>query len=238
VVEGAVQRISAAPFDGYISQAAVRAGDLVKQGQTLARLDDREFKLEQTRLTAEREQLLRRQRQALSTRDRAQVSQLSAEIEQVAAASALIEGKISRATLTAPFDGVVVSGDLSQLLGAPVEQGKALFQVAPLDAYRVILEVDERDIAQVAVGQKGELTLSSRPSEHLPFTVQRVTPVSTTQEGRNFFRVEAHLENGADRLRPGMEGVGKVVVDQRRLIWIWTHSLTDWLRLAWWKWGV
>jgi len=34
-----------------------------------------------------------------------------------------------------------------------------------------------------------------------------------------------------------MEGVGKIVINQRRLIWIWTHSLTDWLRLAWWKWG-
>ena len=67
---------------------------------------------------------------------------------------------------------------------------------------------------------------------------RRVTPLSTTLEGRNFFRVEAHLESGWDRLRPGMEGVGKVVVDQRRLIWIWTHGLTDWLRLAWWKWGL
>lgn len=238
VVEGAVQRVTAAPFDGYILQAAVRAGDTVKQGDTLARLDDKELILEQTRLAAEREQLLRRQRQALATRDRAQVSELASEIDQVAAASDLVAGKLVRATLKAPFDGVVVSGDLSQLLGAPVEQGKALFQIAPLDAYRVILEVDERDVAGVAVGQKGELTLSSSPSERWPFTVQRITPVSTTQEGRNFFRVEAHLENGWNRLRPGMEGVGKVEVDRRRLIWIWTHGLTDWLRLAWWKWGL
>ena len=238
VVEGAVQRVAAAPFDGYILQAAVRAGDLVKQGDTLARLDDKELRLERTRLAAEREQLLRRQRQALATKDRAQVSQLAAEIDQVGAADALIGEKLARATLTAPFDGVVVSGDLSQLLGAPVEQGKALFEIAPLDAYRVILEVDERDVGALAVGQEGALTLSGSPGEHLPFTVQRITPVSTTQEGRNFFRVEAHLEQGESRLRPGMEGVGKVEIDRRRLIWIWTHGLTDWLRLAWWKWGV
>jgi multidrug resistance efflux pump len=209
----------------------------VQKGQTLARLDDKDLRLEQTRLMSEREQLLRRQRQALASKDRAQVSELAAEIEQVAAASSLVDDKLSRSTLTAPFDGVVVSGDLSQLLGAPVEQGKALFEIAPLDAYRVILEVDERDIGDVAVAQEGELTLSGIPSEHMAFTVQRITPVSTTKEGRNYFRVEAHLENGSDHVRPGMEGVGKVVINQRRLIWSWTHSLTDWLRLAWWKWG-
>lgn len=237
VVEGAVQRVAAAPFDGYILQSMVRAGDSVRTGDTLARLDDRELKLEQTRLLSEREQLLRRQREALATKDRAQVAQLAAQIEQVAAASSLVDEKLSRATLTAPFDGVVVSGDLSQLLGTPVEQGKALFEIAPLDSYRVILEVDERDIRNVVVGQRGELTLSGLPNQHMAFTVQRITPVSTTLEGRNFFRVEAHLDNGSAGVRPGMEGVGKVVVDRRRLIWIWTHSLVDWITLSWWKWA-
>jgi RND family efflux transporter MFP subunit len=237
VVEGAVQRVAAVPFDGYILQSMVRAGDTVQNGDTLARLDDRELKLEQTRLLSEREQLLRRQREALATKDRAQVAELAAQIEQVAAASSLADDKLSRATLTAPFDGVVVSGDLSQLLGTPVEQGKALFEIAPLDSYRVILEIDERDISNVVVGQRGELTLSGIPNQHTPFTVQRITPVSTTQEGRNFFRVEAHLENGSEGVRPGMEGVGKIVVDRRKLIWIWTHSLVDWMSLSWWKWA-
>ena len=131
----------------------------------------------------------------------------------------------------------MVSGDLSQLLGTPVEQGKALFEIAPLNSYRVILEIDERDISNVVVGQRGELTLSGIPNQHTPFTVQRITPVSTTQEGRNFFRVEAHLENGSEGVRPGMEGVGKIVVDRRKLIWIWTHSLVDWMSLSWWKWA-
>lgn len=236
VVEGAVERVAAAPFDGYILQSLVRAGDTVRKDEALVRLDDRELKLEQTRLLSEREQLVRRQRQALATRDRAQVVELAAQIEEVAAAQALVDEKLSRATLTAPFDGIVVSGDLSQLVGAPVEQGRTLFQIAPLDAYRVILEIDERDISHVSVGQHGELTLSGMPNQHMDFSVQRITPVSTTKEGRNFFRVEAHLNNGSEPVRPGMEGVGKIAVDERRLIWIWTHSFVDWLTLTLWKW--
>jgi hypothetical protein len=63
-----------------------------------------------------------------------------------------------------------------------------------------------------------------------------VTPVSTSEDGRNYFRVEAKMDRGAERLRPGMEGVGKIEVGERRLIWIWTRSLTDWLRLQLWSW--
>jgi hypothetical protein len=40
----------------------------------------------------------------------------------------------------------------------------------------------------------------------------------------------------SERLRPGMEGVGKVAIGERRLIWIWTHKLIDWVRLAFWSW--
>ena len=149
---------------------------------------------------------------------------------------ALVEERLARATLKAPFEGIVVSGDLSQLLGSPVEQGKVLFEVAPLDAYRVVLHVDERDIAELALGQRGQIALAGMPYERLPFTVRQITPISTAQEGRNYFRVEARLDQATTRLRPGMEGVGKVEVGDRKLIWIWTHSLVEWLQLASWRW--
>jgi multidrug resistance efflux pump len=188
------------------------------------------------RLQSEREQLLRKHRQALAAQERSTMVILGAQINQVDASLNLITGKLARATIVAPFDGIVVSGDLQQLLGTPVEQGKMLFQVAPLDSYRVILQVEERDIVHVKVGQQGELTLSGLPNQQMDFTLEQITPVSTAQDGRNFFRVEARLQNPSERVRPGMEGVGKAYVDERKLIWIWTHSLVDWLQLVAWKW--
>ena len=234
VIEGAVQRALVAPFDGHIVHTTVRAGETVQAGQVLARLDDRDLRLEQTKLTAERDQGQRKHRQALAAADRAAMAVLAAQIAQTDAQLALVNDKLSRAVLTAPFAGVVVSGDLTQLLGAPVEQGKLLFQITPLDSYRVILEVDERDIDFVRTGQTGTLTLSGLTYMRLDFQVRQVTPVSLAQEGRNFFRVEANLLSPSDRLRPGMEGVGKIVIGDRNLFWIWTHGLTDWVR--WWVW--
>jgi RND family efflux transporter MFP subunit len=236
VIEGAVQRAVVAPFQGFVAEGLARAGDAVKPGQVLARLDDRDLRLERNRWAAEAEQMQRRYRQAAAAQDRAQMTVAAAQEDQAQAQLALVEERLARATLRAPFDGVVVIGDLSQLLGSPVEQGKVLFEVAPLDAYRVVLNVDERDVGELVPGQPGELALAGMPYERLRFTVRQVTPISTPQEGRNFFRVEARLDAASVRLRPGMEGVGKVEVGNRKLIWIWTHPLLEWLELGAWRW--
>ncbi len=236
VIEGAVQRAAVAPFDGYVAESHVRAGDTVRKGEVLCRLDDRDLRLEQIRWSSEREQSQRKFRQAAAAQDRAGMAIAAAQVQQVQAQLSLVEEKLSRATLLAPFDGIVVVGDLSQLMGSPVEQGKVLFEIAPLDAYRVILNVNERDIAGIRVGQTGELALSGIPYEKLRFAVKQITPVSTSQDGLNFFRVEAEVDRTSERLRPGMEGVGKILVGERKLIWIWTHSMIDWIRLWIWKW--
>jgi hypothetical protein len=236
VLEGAVQRAAAAPLDGFIASAPQRAGDLVERDAILCVLDDRDLKLEQQRLVSNREQLAKQHRQAMAQHNSSQREIVSSQIDQVEAQLALVEDQLSRMKITSPFDGIVVKGDLSQALGAPVKKGDVLFEIAPLEDYRVILEVDERDIADVKVSQSGRILLSALPTQPIPFRVEKVTPVSTAREGRNFFRVEAKLEGAPDRLRPGMEGVGKIEIDRRRLIWIWSHRAIDWLRLFFWSW--
>ena len=105
----------------------------------------------------------------------------------------------------------------------------------PLDAWRVILKVDERDIAYLREGAPGEMVLASMPGRVYALNVKKITPVSVAEDGRNYFRVEAVLPEGAVPLRPGMEGVAKIQSEKRSLLWIWTHRLTDWLRLAMWE---
>lgn len=235
-LEGTIQRIISAPFNGYVADAPARPGDIIHAGDPMARLDDRDLKLERMKWATEQEQLLVQQSEALAKHDRAQFGILHAKIEQAKAQINLLDEQLSRAKIIAPFDGVVTSGDLSQSLGTPVERGQGLFEIAPLGGYRVIVQVDERDIAQVRERQRGELVLPSLPGKFFPFTVSQITPVSTQKEGRNYFRVEAQLDEPSERLRPGMEGVGKIMIDRRRLIWIWTHEMFEWIMLKVWSW--
>jgi len=236
VLEGTVERVAVAPEDGYVATAEVRPGDVVKKGQELATLDSKDLELEHVKWTSQREQLAKEYREALAKFERAQVSILRARIEQSDAQIALLNEQLARTQILAPFDGVIVSGDLTRTLGSPVERGQVLYKIAPLNDYRVVLEVDERDFSDVALGQSGYLALAAAPNERLEIIVNKVTPVSTAEDGSNFFKVEASLADPLEHLRPGMQGVGKVEVGERKLIWIWTHRIVDWLRLWVWAW--
>jgi multidrug efflux pump subunit AcrA (membrane-fusion protein) len=236
VLEAGLQRTLAAPFDGYVASSSRSAGDSVSEGDELARLDDREPMLDRLRWSRERARYQKELQHGRASGDRVQAELAKAEIAQTEAHISLLDEQLERAVLRAPFDGVVIDGDLSQMLGSPVRRGDTLFRVAPLSGYRVILQVDERDVAALAAGQRGELRLTSLPGESFDLEVVKVTPVATAEEGRNYFRAEGVLDEPSASLRPGMEGVSKVVVGRRQLLWIWTHGLFDWLRLKVWAW--
>jgi RND family efflux transporter MFP subunit len=235
-IEGTVRRVLVAPFDGYLANAAHRAGDTVKSGALIARLDDRDLQLERMRAQSQLAQYAKQHQDAVAQHDRAQAKILEAQMAQAQAQLTLLEEQLRRARVEAPFDGVLVSGDLSQSLGGTVRRGQVLFEIAPLEGYRVILEADELDIAHLAIGQTGRLIIAALPDQVFPLKVTQITAVSQAREGRTTFRVEAMLEQGSPRLRPGMKGVAKIEAGERKLIWIWTHRALDWLRLWTWTW--
>ena len=56
------------------------------------------------------------------------------------------------------------------------------------------------------------------------------------EAARSLPDVEARLTDTADlRLRPGMEGIAKIDAGSHSLVWIWSHSVIEWLRLTAWK---
>ena len=237
VLEGRIQRSVVAPTEGFIATSGVHAGDVVHAGQLLGTLDDRDLRLEQQQWQSQKTQFAREYRNALAEHDRAQVAILGARREQASARLELVSAQLARMQILAPFDGVIVSGDLGQSLGAPVERGEVLFRIAPLEEYRLVLQVDERDIPAIANGQHGSVRLSGMPGEALTIRVENITPVSTSGPGGNTFQVEARLTDAPAQLRPGMEGIGKIDIGQRKRLWIWTHRMVDWLRLWAWSWS-
>jgi len=237
-LQGDIRQLLVAPQDGYVETGKVRAGDLVVKGQLLASLDDRVHQLERQKWQSERNKLQKQYQQAFSEHDRIQLGILQAQLDQADAEIKLVADQIARMSLHSPFDGIVVSGDLSQAQGAPVELGQVLFEVTPLNNYRVILEVDEHDIALLRSGQAGRLVMTAMPQTTYNLTLDKVIPVAISSDGYNYFRVEASLDKPSSMLRPGMGGVAKVTIEQRSILWIWTHELIDRLRLWGWSIGV
>lgn len=234
-LEGSVQRAVVAATDGFLQQANVRPGDRVQAGQVLAELASQDLELERRRRESEVRQHEGAYRAAQSRSDRTQMVSFQAKAAEAQAMLSLVEAQLQRARVEAPFDGIVIKGDLRQNLGAPVQRGEVLMVLSPNDSFRLILEVDEADLGAVHPGQHGELALAAQPEHPLRFVTRRIVPVAATSEGRNFFEVEASLQDKLPELRPGLSGVAKVDAGSRSIGWLLSHRAVDWLRLAWWK---
>jgi hypothetical protein len=235
-IEGLVQRAVVAPYDGFIKDAMARAGDDATQGEVLATLEDRDLVLERLKWVTERQQHLYEYDKALASGEPAAINVIRSQIDQAVAQIKLIDEQLARITLRSPIAGLVVSGDLSQLIGTAVQRGQVLFEIAPLSTYRVMLEVDEREVRLVEPGQGGQLIVSALPNQKLPFVIDKITPIAEVRSGRNVFRVEGRLTDNPAQLRPGMEGVGKIGIGRQNLAWIWLHPLIDGLRIWSWRW--
>ena len=236
VVEAASQQTVAVPFEGFIAEAPVRAGEAVQQGTLLARLDDRELKTRQRGLLAEASELRKKHRQAMATGKLSEARVLEAQFEQARSRLDLVEDQLAQTEVRAPLSGIVISGDWQRAIGAPVARGDTLFELAPLDSYRVTLLAEDRDIAWLSPQQGGDLVLTALPSQALRVQVGEIITIADSKELTPLFRVEAQLETEPDSLRPGMQGVAKVVVGERPRWWVWSHDLLEWLRLRLWRW--
>lgn len=234
-IQGEVRRILNAPFDGYIRAQHARAGQIVRQDEVLAELQDNDLTLDRLRHVAQRRQYQLEFDRALSKRDLAQTNIARAQIEQKVAEIELADQMLARTQVRAPFDSVIVSGDLSQSIGRPVARGDVLFEIAPLDRYRITLIVPETDIQSVRSGQTGELLLAALPERVFEFEIRTLTTVARAADGVNGFEALADLREPDPRLRPAMEGVAKITIGRRHLVWIWTHELYYWLRVKIWS---
>lgn len=235
-LRGAVQRVAVAPFDGFIAGAPVRAGDMVRAGDILAVLDDTDLRLDLLRWEAERARLEQEKSTALAAGDRARIASVDTEIARVLADADLARSRLDRVTIRAPFDGLVISGDLSQLLGAPVQRGEELFRVAAGQDLRLDLRIGEYDIGLVTPGAQGSLALSGISGRSLPFEVTRIAEVAAAGEGETVFRAEARLIDPPPGLRPGLEGVAKVDAGRVPLLHALFRPVTERLRIILWTW--
>jgi multidrug efflux pump subunit AcrA (membrane-fusion protein) len=114
-----------------------------------------------------------------------------------------------------PLAGIVIDGDLTRSIGAPVKRGDKLMTIAPAGQHRIVIQVSERDVAGIHPGQPASLALSALPWDDLPLRITRLVPVARAVDGDNVFEVEAELGSAAAGLRPGMSGIARIAARAR-----------------------
>lgn len=225
-----------APFDGFIREVKVKPGDLLASSNVLLQLDTDDLALQEAEALAEQVRYQREAEKARATNGLAEMRIALSLGEQAKARLDLMRHRIAQSTIRAPFEGILVEGDLRERLSAPVKQGDALFKLTKLDGMYVEAEINQRDVHELKVGAEGEIAFVTQPKLKYRVKVERVYPAAFPKEGENLFIVRCQvLDAPADWWRPGMSGLVKLEAGRRSLFWILTHRTVDFLRLyLWW----
>jgi HlyD family secretion protein len=240
-----------AKISGTIAEVLVDEGDVVKQGQVLARFEDEKLDAQSDQARAsvkaaraslkqakiDRKQAARdlariqtlaakgvespasveKAQTALDELD-ARITTLEAQVSLQSSSRALADMTLRDAAIVSPIDGVILTRDVDpgQTVAATF-QTPVLFVVAEdLARLRVVADVDEADIAKVAVGQPATFTVDAFPQREFDATVVQVRNAAQVVTGVVTYEVLLDVENTDGQLRPGMTTTAKITTAEAK----------------------
>ncbi len=217
------RRFIAAPFDGTLEKAFVEPGDVVNEGDLLARIDGREIDWELAGVDAEQQKAFKDQDSRLAKREIAASQLARYEVERLELRRRLLNHRGDHLEIRSPIAGLVLIGDLKRSEGVPLTVGKNLFEIAPIDRMIVEVAIPERDIKFASTEQKVDLTLEGFPNTHWEGTLLRIHPRSEMRDRESVFIGEFELDNSDRRLLPGMHGQAKLQGSLQPIGWLIGH---------------
>jgi len=226
-IEPQSPRIVSAPFEAIIEDVSVQPGDEVKAGQTLITLDGRPLRLERQSLDAEIYQSAKQKDISLAAGRIAEAQQAQLKYQQLLRRRDLIDRRLEQLLISSPIDGVVVSGDLRRSVGASLELGRVLMEIAPLDRVLVEIAIPEYEISMVKENASSRIRVdaSGSPTIHQPIT--EIYPAGELREDEVVFISLIELDNRDGEFRPGMTGKATVYGDHRPFIWPYIRRAID-----------
>lgn len=141
-----------------------------------------------------------------------------ANVADAQAALSTDQINLSKASIVAPTDGVVLtrSVDPGNAVAASL-QAVTLFTVAEdLTRLRLWVYVDEADVGAVKVGQNATFTVSAYPTRQFPARVTRVGFGSTITDNVVTYLTYLDVDNTDLSLRPGMTATATITATQRK----------------------
>lgn len=223
-IEPVTRRFIAAPFEGTLEKSLVKPGDIVREGDLLARMDGREIRWKRASVAADQSQAIKKRDSAQAVHNYAEMQIAALEMQRLELELQLLDHRAEHLEIKSPVAGIVVSGDLERAEGAPLTIGQTLFEIAPLEQMVVEVAVADADVSLVRQHQPIAVRLDAFPHTDWQAEVSRVHPRAEIRDESNVFIAEAQLDNSEGRLSPGMKGRATVDTDARSLGWILFHK--------------
>ena len=204
-----------AKVEGEIREVLVEEGDVVAEGQILARLDGDRLRLE---LNESRARLRKMQRDFERNKDLREKGLLSEgdfeklqyDLEALQASYNLASLELDYTQIRAPIDGVISERYIK--IGNTIRVNDPLYKVTGLDPLVAYLHVPEREYRQLTAGQPVAIDIDALADQRIIAAVTRVSPIVDPATGT--FKITIEIHDEARTIKPGMFGRISIVYDR------------------------
>jgi len=237
---------------GEIIELPIEAGDLVKKGQLIAKLDSTTSKNSYDQAKADLgvaksnlalvEKEADRQKELYKQSLISQLDYDNALLNKEKAASDLVKAqtnlddakeRLSETVIRSPIDGIVLQKyvEIGQIIASgisAVSGGTTIASVADLSKVYINASVDEVDIGQIEPGQKATIIAESYPDREFNGTVIRIHPQAIVQQNVTTFDVTIEVDNSDGLLMAGMNTSVEITAGFRQnVLLVPREALTD-----------
>jgi len=199
--------------NGMLRELNVDIGDFVKQGQTLASLDNPDLIQQKIKAEADlngKKSIYERLKSVYDKTPQlttiAEIDKAQAEYESAKATVNALAAQVGFLSIQAPFEGVIVNRYADK--GAIIQNGlnnsnaMPLFEIQDLQPIRLQIEIPESDAVLIDKNTKTEITFPELPNGKFTATVSRIA--YGLNEDTKTMKVEIDLPNNDLKIRPGM----------------------------------
>jgi HlyD family secretion protein len=136
------------------------------------------------------------------------------QLRQAVASRATAEARLAYATVAAPRDGVLITRRVER--GAVVQPGRVMFVLSPVGDAQIVLQIDERNIGLLRLGQSALVSADAYPDRTFPAEVAFINPA--VDIARAAVEVKLAVPKPPAELRQDMTVSVDIEVDRRAAV--------------------
>ncbi|NBC26953.1 MAG: efflux RND transporter periplasmic adaptor subunit [Bacteroidetes bacterium] len=202
---------------GIIEEITVEEGDVVQEGNILAKIDDEQYRIEANRAKAT---LSRLENEFQRSKELFEKNLISAEnfqnsryeYESQKATYELAKLNLENTSVRSPISGIISERFVKR--GNMIGTDQQLYRVTDFSPLTAILHVPEHEMSKIRKNQRAEIRADALPGQLFVGYVERISPVVDQETGTIKVTVRVDETNG--QLRPGMFSRVRIVYDTRQ----------------------
>jgi RND family efflux transporter MFP subunit len=225
-----------AGVDGVVKGVYVHEGDQVRQGAVLAELEDWNYRADLAAANAKYTEAMAAMNRALSLNDGTLAGTERVKVDYFKAELARTQERLDRATVRAPFDGIVTTPQVQNSIGRRLVHGDTLAEMIETSHVTVDVAVPEGEATLLRGGDYASIKLESFPLHTFRGDVTVISPQGEVESDQRVFVARVNVPNQDGMIRPGMQGHGKVSVGWHPAGYVLFRGSAMWVWGKLWSW--